>query len=103
LLAHIDRANAPRDYAFFPARIPDDSIERLEPLPRGWNATPPTAESARSGDEWATSLRSLALIVPSVIVPSGNNLLINPRHPRFGEIAFDSPISHALDTRIVKS
>ncbi len=93
----------PRDYAFFPARIPDDLVERLDPLAGGWNSTPPTDASARAGDEWAASLRSLALVVPSVIVPSGNNLLINPIHPRFAEIAFESPIPHVLDARIAGS
>jgi RES domain-containing protein len=48
----------------------------------------------RRGDAWAASLRSAALIVPSVLVPTilrpgeistdERNVLLNPRHPSAG-------------------
>jgi len=35
------------------------------------------------GDLWLKNSRSLALKVPSIIVPSESNILINPDHPKF--------------------
>lgn len=37
--------------------------------------------SRKAGDEWISSCRSPLLLVPSVIVPDENNILINPLHP----------------------
>lgn len=38
------------------------------------------------GDEWLNSNRSSILIVPSVIAPVENNILINENHPQFSSI-----------------
>lgn len=35
------------------------------------------------GDAWAREKRSLAMRVPSAVVPFSDNFLINPAHPRF--------------------
>ncbi|MDJ0725638.1 MAG: RES domain-containing protein [Prochloraceae cyanobacterium] len=38
------------------------------------------------GDEWLNSKRSCILIVPSIIAPVDNNILINEFHPQFSSI-----------------
>jgi len=64
--------------------IPDDiwnSREILDPLPGGWDAVPSGLTSRKVGDQWIAANTSAILVVPSVIVPDDNNVLINPHHP----------------------
>jgi RES domain-containing protein len=88
VLVHIDRLRAPFDYVFVEADIPRDAIEtvRVGRLPSDWRSMPPPPELRVIGDAWIRSQRSLALRVPSAVVPEEFNLLVNPTHPRFGEL-----------------
>ena len=60
----------------------------------------------RYGDTWATERRSLALRVPSVVLPLSHNYLVNPQHPHFdearirhhGPLEFDARIQNLVDT-----
>lgn len=45
-----------------------------------------TSVSKAFGDSWLESLRSCILLVPSVIAPVENNILINESHPQFSTI-----------------
>lgn len=60
--------------------------EELDPLPGGWEAVPSGRGSSRAGDAWIASGRSPLLLVPSVIVPEEQNVLINPAHAVAGNI-----------------
>ena len=55
-------------------------------LPVGWDARPPSQTSIRFGTAWLRSLRSAILVVPSVIVPEEQTILINPAHGASGAI-----------------
>ncbi len=46
----------------------------------GWDAIPAGKVSITWGTAWAKSQASLCAVVPSVIVPDEDNVLINPRH-----------------------
>lgn len=56
----------------------------------GWDRDEPDV-SCRFGAQWAREGRSLLLRVPSAIVPSEWNWVINPRHPEFCRIAATPP------------
>lgn len=49
--------------------------------PVGWDALPAGKVSLDAGDAWLVSGKSALLLVPSVIVPDEQNVLINPNHP----------------------
>ena len=46
------------------------------------------------------SLRALGLIVPSAIVPEARNIVLNPLHPRFAEVAFELVWPFVFDQRL---
>lgn len=48
--------------------------------PVGWDALPAGLTSIQFGDDWLNSMDSALLLVPSVIVPEEQNILINPVH-----------------------
>ncbi len=68
--------------------LPDDSIVTLarDTLPRDWRDDPPPSSTRAIGDEWLSGGTSLALAVPSTIVPQQSNLIISPNHPGFAEL-----------------
>jgi len=53
-------------------------------LPEGWDRRPPGNASRALGDRFLLRRRSLALCVPSVVLPEGLNYVLNPAHPDFG-------------------
>ena len=55
-------------------------------LPNDWREYPASLSTAVIGNEWLAGLESAVLSVPSVIVPSERNYLLNPLHPRFRTI-----------------
>ncbi len=72
---------------------PNDSIEVRDTIP------PTRSDSQRIGDDWLDSGRTLLLRVPSVVVPQETNAIINPRHPRCGEIRVISREPFIIDSR----
>ena len=63
---------------------------------------PKTLETAtqKIGDDWLESETTVGLLVPSVIVPSEYNLLLNPRHPQFDRLKWSPPVPVVLDPRL---
>ncbi|MEC5218640.1 RES domain-containing protein [Actimicrobium sp. GrIS 1.19] len=70
--------------------IPDAVWETrtvLNPLPGGWDALPAGLASIRAGEQWVAGAACAILLVPSVIVPDEQNVLINPAHRDTGNIS----------------
>lgn len=105
LLVHVQRENAPTDYVFIEAELPDDVIEILDVarLPKDWRAEPPPAALRAIGDRWIREQRSLVLRVPSALVPEERNVLINPTHPRVAQLRIvGKPPAAVLDPRLLR-
>jgi RES domain-containing protein len=72
-----------------------------EDLPENWNQRPAGKPSQHYGDEWLMAKTSVALRVPSVILPEGFNYVLNPAHPNFaGALQIGEPRPLDLDSRI---
>jgi RES domain-containing protein len=84
----------------FTIDVPDSLVEELRPLPRGWDSEPASVASRTVGDQWVESQRSVALLVPSSVVPVENNALINPRHPLFKLAWVKKPTRFRYDRRL---
>ncbi len=85
--------------------IPDDSIGALETkdLPQHWHRFPAPSVLADLGQHWVDEGRYLALQVPSSVVPSAVNIVLNCRHSRFAEVKMESRKPFPLDPRLLKA
>lgn len=105
ILVHIDRNQAPSDYVFVEAEIPEEAIEALDiiTLPPDWQVEPPPAALRAIGDSWVRSNRTLALRVPSAVVPDEANVLVNARHPSIAQLRIiGEPRRAVLDPRLLR-
>jgi RES domain-containing protein len=101
MLVHVgDRRTVPSNRVIVPIDVPDDAIDVLDTLPRGWDRLPYSTAVQRAGDTWARAGRALALRVPSAVVREESNVLINPLHARFVEIAIGKAEPLVLDERL---
>jgi RES domain-containing protein len=71
-------------------------------VPHNWNGATPIPACEAIGKAFIEEQRSLALVVPSAVTRGEENVLINPLHPRFGEIIFDTPEPFAFDPRLLR-
>lgn len=81
----------------------DALVEAVNPstLPSDWCEEPPPPSSQAIGDLWVRKARSAVLEIPSVIIPSETNYLINPKHPDFRKIHIGKPVPFAFDSRLI--
>jgi RES domain-containing protein len=87
-----------------PATFDTALITFLDPskLPTDWldNPIPPSTRSI--GDAWAKSSSSAVFCVPSTVIPTEYNYLLNPDHSDFSRILIGKPKGLHLDPRLAK-
>lgn len=103
MLVHLEQPDLLQRYVLIGIQIDPSSIDRLDRsrLPNHWWAEPPPLALKAIGDEWVASKTSVALQVPSALVPAEGNLLLNPAHREFQRLVIGDPISFVLDHRLV--
>ncbi len=99
-LVHMQTVTHPTERWLFAIDVPDEFVQPLGELPRHWDAEQATAASQTVGDHWIAKHRSVALLVPSTIVPMEMNALINPRHPNFRLEWVKLPMRFRYDPRL---
>lgn len=100
-LAHTGTGRLPQDHAFVEITIPDSVSTETLTLSEmtGWSAGD-VAMSRAYGDRWLAERRTCVLRVPSVIVPSEYNVLINPSHADFRHMVASAPRNVNWDKRL---
>ena len=102
ILAHAGIGRVPKTHVAIAITIATDvSVERYEEsgLPVGWDQ--PDLQVARSfGDAWIRQGRSAVLVLPSVVARKEDNVLLNPQHPEFKNIAAAPPEPVIWDARL---
>ena len=89
------------EFVHFRIEIPEPvAIQRCRRPPPGWRAEPPEEPSMRYGSRWLQQGRTAVLEVPSAIVPSEMNYLLNRVHPDFRRIRIGRPLSFVFDPRM---
>ena len=71
-------------------------------LPRGWRAIPAPVALQDLGSAWASSSRTVALVVPSTIIPSEVNVILKPLHADMARVVVHPPERFAFDPRMRK-
>jgi len=71
-------------------------------LPSVWREEPAPEETQRIGSAWVKRGSTLLLRVPSVIVPTEYNYVVNPAHPDHGALKISSPRPFSFDPRMWK-
>ncbi len=101
--AHLGEEGLGIVFVYFRIEIPDDvAVTQCGRPPRGWRAEPPGESSMAYGSRWLAAGETAVQEVPSAIVPSEHNYLLNPRHPDFGKLAVARPKPFSFDPRLWK-
>ena len=92
-LAHFGGAERRMAFVTFEIESPDKLALRLEAsaLPADWRSAEPTAATQALGSRWQREGRSVALVVPSVLVPQEYCLLLNPGHRDTAKVVVTYP------------
>lgn len=79
-------------------QIPGKDVALLETeLPQTWNTHPYDSSTIEVGTEFIDSQKSLAISVPSAIVPQERNILINPLHSNLVKLEIESTLPVFVD------
>lgn len=101
-VVHISNIQA-FDFCMIWLEIPDNSIEKINigQLPANWFENPSPDILKIVGDKFISEHKSLALEVPSAIVPEESNYLLNPSHPLFNKVKIIFQRNIAIDKRLM--
>lgn len=104
MFVNIDPGLAPSGLVFIAVDVPDTLITRLDitKLPRGWRDYPAPDAVKNLGAAWLTAATSVALLVPSAVMPEEKNLLLNPQHADFRKMKIGKPSKFTFDGRMWK-
>jgi RES domain-containing protein len=81
-----------------PAAVEEISLDQL---PRTFGPVTPFTLTQDIGDPWLDAQKSVALKVPSAIVPLEFNYVLNPLHPNFAAaVKWEKPVPLVLDERL---
>jgi len=102
ILVHLGSSAALASWVLMACRIPDGLIQVAgrAGLPKHWRRFPAPADLQRIGNEWIISGASAVLEVPSAIIETEHNYLLNPEHRDFRKIEVLSPVPFAFDARL---
>jgi len=104
LLVRAGRKKPLSDYLLFACLFDESLVEDLEKseLPSEWKIAPPPDGLHAFGDAWLASGSSAVLRVPSAIIETESNYLLNPEHAEFAKIEIRDPIPFSLDLRLLR-
>lgn len=78
------------------------TVTDLFRLPKNWAADPAPNATKRIGDLWVKEQKTAIMAVPSALIPTESNYLINPAHPDFHEVAIGKPQRFRFDPRLAQ-
>jgi RES domain-containing protein len=104
LLVHTDPDLLPPRLVAFAVDVPDDPPPEeidVATLPRGWRRHPPGDATRDLGSAWLARGATVALLVPSAVVPSERNVVLSPAHAHFARVRIGKPEPFVLDPRLL--
>ncbi len=84
--------------------IPDDSITLIEKnqLPPNWIDYPAPTILSEIAERWVMAQKTIALKVPSCIIRSAHNYILNCRHPEYNKVKIIAHKEFHFDSRLTK-
>jgi RES domain-containing protein len=103
ILVNLENTDVLPAYSLCAVSFDDDLVTTLDRsrLPANWRDSPSPPELLAIGDAWIASGMSAVLEVPSAVVESESNYLINPAHPDFAALVIERPQPFTLDPRLL--
>jgi len=102
MLVHVSRDTVPAASILIPIDVPDALVAEATSVPSDWAELPYGPKAREFGDRWVSQKASVALLVPSVVLPAERNLLINPTHAAIRRVKVQSPEAFAFDRRLLR-
>jgi RES domain-containing protein len=103
VLVHCDADLLPTDLIaieiFAPTSVRTAQLS-LADLPRTWRKYPAPASLQRLGNTWLDRANACILRVPSAIIPTESNFLIDPRHPDITKLRVTRKFDFRFDSRL---
>jgi RES domain-containing protein len=91
-------------YVYYSVTFDESLVKFVEKPPFDWLITfkedASLTGSQLFGAQWLREKRSAVLSVPSSVIHSERNLILNPVHPDFAKIKISEPIDIDLDQRL---
>lgn len=105
ILVHLEDSTLLPRYSVLPVEFEEELVRALDvaSLPADWRKPMAPVSLQQLGDAWIKARDSVVLRVPSVIVPSEDNYLLNPLHPEFNTLKFGSAQAIDFDPRLFKA
>lgn len=102
--ANVQLEEMPASLSITVYSLPDRSWKEflISDLPQNWQEVPAPQETKEWGSGHLQAAKILALKIPSVIIPSEFNFILNPLHPDFKKIKIKEILPFSFDTRIKK-
>jgi RES domain-containing protein len=104
---HLAIARPKERFIGIKAQLATSAIEYPDPssLPPDWRQAPETStadtSARRFGARWVSERRSVAVQLPSAVIPNESIYLLNPEHPDFaGAVQIIGTVSVSLDERL---
>lgn len=102
LLAGIGKMSVLSSYSLVSVQFDESEVEvlTLPSLPANWRTYPAPPELQALGDRWIADNRSLVLQVPSAIIETEANYLLNPMHASFESVTISAALPFEIDARL---
>ena len=103
LLVNLTDSKNVKQYSVIECLFPEGVFEHVDRslLPDDWFTYPPPAMLQQIGNQWLIERASAVLAVPSAIIPTELNYLLNPEHPDFRSVEIGVPRPFRLDLRLL--
>jgi RES domain-containing protein len=102
ILVHVDTDKLLQDYVAISVTINRHLVTQFpEPaLPNDWRAYPSSKATRTIGDGWVSHGASAVLQVPSAVIPTEYNFLLNPLDKDFAKLHIGKALRFRFDPRL---
>jgi RES domain-containing protein len=104
VLAHADPDLVPPALVSVHIDVPDAlpvSIVDMKTLPQEWRQFPSPEILQEIGRRWVEEAATIALLVPSALIPHERNVVLNPVHPAFAALRAGPTERFTFDPRLL--